>query len=64
MALVHKSAAQIVKDVDAGKDLVPLALNLLADKNKMATLATKIKSLGRVGATDAIVTEIEKLIAP
>ncbi|MFT7591459.1 MAG: UDP-N-acetylglucosamine--N-acetylmuramyl-(pentapeptide) pyrophosphoryl-undecaprenol N-acetylglucosamine transferase [bacterium] len=64
MAMVHKSAALIVKDVDAAKDLVPLALNLLADKNKMASLATKIKSLGRVGATDAIVTEIEKLITP
>lgn len=64
MALVHKSAAQIVYDVDAAKELVPTALSLMADKDKLNDLATNIKSLGRPDATDAIITEIEKLITP
>jgi UDP-N-acetylglucosamine--N-acetylmuramyl-(pentapeptide) pyrophosphoryl-undecaprenol N-acetylglucosamine transferase len=62
MALVNKNAAVIVKDVDAEQDLIPTALNLMVDKNRLAELEKNILALGRPNATDAIIKEIEKLI--
>ena len=62
MALVNKKAAEIVKDTDAKKDLVPTALNLLADKPRLAELSKNILALGKPNATDAILNEIELLV--
>lgn len=63
MALVNKAAAEMVSDANASKELIPLAMNLMADENRLNTLKSNISALGKVNATDEIITEIEKLIA-
>jgi UDP-N-acetylglucosamine--N-acetylmuramyl-(pentapeptide) pyrophosphoryl-undecaprenol N-acetylglucosamine transferase len=63
LALVNKSAAEMVTDANAGKNLVPLALTLLADKNKLQAIEENCKKLGKTGATNDIVKEIQKLLS-
>ena len=62
MALVNKSAAQLVDDKDARTTLVDEALKLLADEQRAATLSENIGKLAKPNATNEIVDEIEKLI--
>ena len=62
MALVSKEAALVVKDVDARRELVGTALNLAADKDRMARLSDNIKHLAKPNANKDIVDEIEKLL--
>ena len=64
MALVNKAAAEMVTDANASKDLIPLALDIIANEERLKTLKTNITALGKVHATDEIVAEIEKLIQP
>ncbi|MCB9263075.1 MAG: undecaprenyldiphospho-muramoylpentapeptide beta-N-acetylglucosaminyltransferase [Flavobacteriales bacterium] len=62
IALVQKGAAILVKDSEAGDKLVPVAMQLIADKAKVNLLEKNILSMAKPNATDEIVAEIEKLI--
>ncbi|MFT5723336.1 MAG: UDP-N-acetylglucosamine--N-acetylmuramyl-(pentapeptide) pyrophosphoryl-undecaprenol N-acetylglucosamine transferase [Bacteroidia bacterium] len=62
MALVTKSAAEMVTDANASRDLVPHALQLIVNNDKIESLQNNIKALGKVNATNEIVIEIEKLL--
>lgn len=61
MALVKQNAAEIVADKNANKDLIPLAMELLHDEAKLASLSNNIGKLGLPNATDKILEEIIKL---
>jgi UDP-N-acetylglucosamine--N-acetylmuramyl-(pentapeptide) pyrophosphoryl-undecaprenol N-acetylglucosamine transferase len=60
MALVEKDAALMVRDVDAVKQGMPAALNLLEDKERLALLKKNISRLGIKDAADRVVRQIEK----
>lgn len=62
MALTQKDAAIMVKDADAVSEMVPTALELLADEDRKKTLSENIKSLGRPKATEDIVNELMTLV--
>ncbi len=61
MALVSRSAALLVKDVDANTLLVDEALRLLNDTNMQSKLSANISLLGKPDATKDIVEEIKKI---
>ena len=62
MSLVNNKAAVLVKDVDAQKDLILKANELLFDEEKSATLSKNISNLARPNATSQIVDESESII--
>ncbi len=62
MALVNKGAALMVPDVECGDKCLPLVSQLLADKEKVATMREAIGKLAVRGAADKIVDEIEKIV--
>jgi len=62
MALVSKEAALLVKDADAGKELINAVFSLFENEEQQQKLASNIKQLAKPNATEAIVDEIEKLI--
>ena len=62
MALVRKDAALIVKDADAVKDLMPTALALIKDEEKIQTLEKNISALALTNAGRTIVDEIYKVL--
>ncbi len=62
MALVNKNAAIMVRDVEAIKEMIPAALNLLNDKEKCEELAKNSKALAKPDAAKDIACEIEKII--
>lgn len=62
MSLVNVEAALIIKDADAGAQLIDAALKLLYDELQCQKLAANIAKLGKPNATEQIVNEIEKLI--
>ena len=62
MALVRKDAALIVKDAEAAGKLLPTALNLLSDPDKMAVLQKNILSMALVDAAQTIADEAYKLV--
>ncbi len=62
MALVKHQAAVLVKDVNAVKELIPTALDLLKNNSQMETLATAIKKLAMPNAADVIAEEVLKLV--
>jgi len=62
MALVNEQAAFMIKDTDAGSQLVDTALKLLYDESQCQKLAVNISKSGKPCATEDIVNEIEKLI--
>ncbi|WP_347838648.1 undecaprenyldiphospho-muramoylpentapeptide beta-N-acetylglucosaminyltransferase [uncultured Draconibacterium sp.] len=62
MALVDKQAALMVRDDEINEKLFPLAFEVVADKDRCATLASKSKELAKPDATVKIVDEIEKLV--
>jgi UDP-N-acetylglucosamine--N-acetylmuramyl-(pentapeptide) pyrophosphoryl-undecaprenol N-acetylglucosamine transferase len=64
MALVNNEAAAVVRDSEARGILVDEALKLIFDLQRCETLSQNIAKLARPNATDEIVNEIEKLIAP
>ena len=57
MALVRKDAAEIVKDADAPEALLPKALELLSDPEKLATMAKNISALALTDAARTIADE-------
>jgi len=62
MALVNKDAAILVKDSEAIKHLVPVALEIIQDDKKLKSLSENILKLAYPDATDRIVDEMIKLI--
>lgn len=54
MSLVNAGAALLIKDKDAGEQLVPHMLALASDEKKCALLADHMKKLGKPNAADDI----------
>ena len=63
MALVHKDAAVLVKDVDAQAQLVSTALPLIHDDQQLHTLHTNILTLALPNSANLIAQEVIKLAA-
>jgi UDP-N-acetylglucosamine--N-acetylmuramyl-(pentapeptide) pyrophosphoryl-undecaprenol N-acetylglucosamine transferase len=63
MALVHKDAAVLVKDVDAQAQLVSTALPLIHDDQQLHTLHTNILTLALPNSANLIAQEVIKLTA-
>ena len=61
MALVNKDAALMVKDVDAPKEVISLALATVMDEKKLCTLSENVKKLGLPASADIIADEVLKL---
>ena len=62
MSLVNEQAAMMIRDVDAGAQLIDAALKLMYDEQQCQKFAVNINKLGKPNATEEIVNEIEKLI--
>ena len=62
MALVNKQAAIYVKDAEAPDTLLPLALKVIADDNKLKSLSENVKKMGLKDSADIIADEVLKLI--
>lgn len=62
MALVNKSAAVLVKDIEAVESLIPRTIEVLNDEGIQKELAKNIELLAKPEATVEIVNELEKLI--
>ena len=62
MALVRKDAALIVKDADAAEKLLPTALGLLSEPEKITAMEKNILKLALVDAAQIICDEAYKLI--
>ncbi len=61
MALVRKQAALIVKDAEAGTELIPLALQTVADKAALQTLGENALAMAYRDSADIIADEVIKL---
>ncbi len=62
MALVEVNAAQLIKDEQAERVLVPAALKLLRDKEKQKIYSENIAKLGKPNAAVEIAGEVLKLV--
>ena len=62
LALVDKEAAIYVKDADAMKHLIPVALETVADAQKLKTLSENIAKLALPDSATIIAKEVLKLI--
>ena len=62
MALVNKSAAVMIKDVDAREILIDKVIELLQDENACNELSENIKKLALLDADEVIAKEVLKLI--
>jgi UDP-N-acetylglucosamine--N-acetylmuramyl-(pentapeptide) pyrophosphoryl-undecaprenol N-acetylglucosamine transferase len=62
MFLADKNAAIIIKDSSAKNELIPKAIQLIADKKTSKTLAENCKKLGIENSAERIVDEIYKLL--
>ena len=62
LALVDKEAAIYVKDADAMKHLIPVALETVADAQKVKTLSENIAKLALPDSATIIAKEVLKLI--
>ena len=63
MALVRKDAALLVKDADAASKLMPAALELVRDPERIASLERNALSMALPDAAMTIVDEIYKILA-
>lgn len=61
LALVQKNAALYVPDTEARRSLLPLAINTVADHEKLETLCRNIIQLARPNAASDIADEVIKL---
>ena len=61
MALVNKDAAVLVRDVEAADKLIPTALELLQDDQRLQTLHTNILQLAQKDSAKRIAEEVMKL---
>ena len=62
LALVDKEAAIYVKDADAMKHLIPVALETVTDAQKLKTLSENIAKLALPDSATIIAKEVLKLI--
>ena len=62
MALVRKGAALIVKDAEAKEKLLPTALELLADPERIASIEAAAGALAKRDAAREIADEVYKLL--
>lgn len=62
MALVKKEAAIMIADKDAEVEMIPQALALLQNKEKMATLSENILKLAELNSAERIADEVIKLM--
>lgn len=62
MALVNSDAAIIIKDSESVEKLIPTALEVIHDKDKLKMLSNNILKLALPNATTSIVTEAMKII--
>ena len=62
MALVNRDAAVLVRDADAAEQLVPTALNLIQDDQRLQTLHTNILQLAQTDSALRIAEEVIKLV--
>ena len=62
MALVRKDAALMVKDADAPEQLMPCALSLLHDPERIKELEKNIAPLAKADAAHTIAEQVYKLI--
>ncbi len=58
LALVNKDAALYVKDADAARELIPLALTTVEDTARLATLSKNILSLSFHNSAEVIADEV------
>jgi UDP-N-acetylglucosamine--N-acetylmuramyl-(pentapeptide) pyrophosphoryl-undecaprenol N-acetylglucosamine transferase len=61
MALVRRDAAILVKDVEALDKMVPTALELIKDDNRIVTLEQNILTLALPDSANLIAKEVIKL---
>lgn len=62
LALVRKDAAVMIKDMDAKEQLVPQALKLLQNENKLSDLSKNIVQLAQKDSANRIADEVMNLI--
>lgn len=62
MALVKNNAAIMIKDVDAREQMIPEALKLLENEEKMSGLSENILNLAEPNSAQRIVEEVKKLL--
>ena len=63
MALVSRDAALLVRDAEAAEKLLPTALELVHDADRIARIAENVAPLARLAAAQTIADEIYKLAA-
>lgn len=61
LALVDKEAALYVKDADAKRRLIPLAVEVVQDKEKLKKLSKNIRTMAYPHAAETIAEEVYKL---
>ena len=61
LALVNKDAAILVRDADAAAQLVPTALELINDKNRLEQLHTNVLKLAQTDSAKRIAEEVIQL---
>lgn len=61
LALVQKDAALYVRDEDARRTLLPLAVNIVANTERLAQLSANIRQLARPNAAADIADEVIRL---
>ena len=62
MALVRKDAAMLVKDAEALDELLPTALGLARNPERMATLERNARGMALTNAAQVICDEIYKVV--
>ena len=63
MALVSRDAALLVRDAEAAEKLLPTALELVHDPDRISRIAENVAPLARLDAAQTIADEIYKLAA-
>ena len=62
MALVRKDAALLVRDADAAEQLLPTALDLLRDEERIRAIERNVAPLARLDAAQTIIDEVYRLV--
>ena len=62
MALVHRGAALLVRDADAERDLIPLALNTVMQREKLEALGKNAYEMAFKDSARVIAREVLKLV--
>ena len=61
LALVQKDAALYVKDEEVSRTLLPLAINTVKERQRLAQLSDNIRQLARPNAASDIADEVIRL---